>query len=99
MALKDKVHAASGFACGDIICFIATAVRAYHQLYVFGDNLSDTGHTGQFTCDSNKNLLFEEAILTRIGVALVPSGNAGDHYATDGSVAVPALNPAEKTQD
>ncbi|MNM66353.1 Lipase 1 precursor [compost metagenome] len=35
----------------------------------------------------------------RIGAALVASDNGGDNYAAGGGVAVPALNPADNTQD
>ncbi|MDW5501585.1 autotransporter outer membrane beta-barrel domain-containing protein [Serratia proteamaculans] len=82
-----------------IICSMTTPVLAYDQLYVFGDSLSDTGNNGRFTYDSNKHLLYDEVLAQRIGAALVASDNGGDNYAAGGGVAVPALNPADNTQD
>jgi outer membrane lipase/esterase len=78
---------------------MTTPVLAYDQLYVFGDSLSDTGNNGRFTYDSNKHLLYDEVLAQRIGAALVASDNGGDNYAAGGGVAVPALNPADNTQD
>ncbi|MBI6182723.1 autotransporter domain-containing protein [Serratia proteamaculans] len=82
-----------------ILCSMTTPVLAYDQLYVFGDSLSDTGNNGRFTYDSNKHLLYDEVLAQRIGAALVASDNGGDNYAAGGGVAVPALNPADNTQD
>ncbi|MGO3394994.1 MAG: autotransporter outer membrane beta-barrel domain-containing protein [Serratia proteamaculans] len=82
-----------------ILCSMTTPVLAYDQLYVFGDSLSDTGNNGRFTYDSNKYLLYDEVLAQRIGAALVASDNGGDNYAAGGGVAVPALNPADNTQD
>jgi outer membrane lipase/esterase len=78
---------------------MTTPALAYDQLYVFGDSLSDTGNNGRFTYDSNKHLLYDEVLAQRIGAALVASDNGGDNYAAGGGVAVPALNPADNTQD
>ncbi|MCS4268695.1 outer membrane lipase/esterase [Serratia sp. BIGb0163] len=78
---------------------MTTSALAYDQLYVFGDSLSDTGNNGRFTYDSNKHLLYDEVLAQRIGAALVASDNGGDNYAAGGGVAVPALNPADNTQD
>jgi outer membrane lipase/esterase len=78
---------------------MTTPVLAYDQLYVFGDSLSDTGNNGRFTYDSNKHLLYDEVLAQRIGAALVASDNGGENYAAGGGVAVPALNPADNTQD
>lgn len=82
-----------------ILCSMTTPALAYDQLYVFGDSLSDTGNNGRFTYDSNKHLLYDEVLAQRIGAALVASDNGGDNYAAGGGVAVPALNPADNTQD
>ena len=82
-----------------ILCSMTTPVLAYDQLYVFGDSLSDTGNNGRFTYDSNKHLLYDEVLAQRIGAALVASDNGGENYAAGGGVAVPALNPADNTQD
>ncbi|QBX67567.1 autotransporter outer membrane beta-barrel domain-containing protein [Serratia quinivorans] len=82
-----------------ILCSMTTSALAYDQLYVFGDSLSDTGNNGRFTYDSNKHLLYDEVLAQRIGAALVASDNGGDNYAAGGGVAVPALNPADNTQD
>lgn len=82
-----------------ILCSMTTPVLAYDQLYVFGDSLSDTGNNGRFTYDSNKHLLYDEVLAQRIGAALVASDNGGNNYAAGGGVAVPALNPADNTQD
>lgn len=82
-----------------ILCSMTTPVLAYDQLYVFGDSLSDTGNNGRFTYNSNKHLLYDEVLAQRIGAALVASDNGGDNYAAGGGVAVPALNPADNTQD
>ncbi|CAI1135988.1 autotransporter outer membrane beta-barrel domain-containing protein [Serratia proteamaculans] len=82
-----------------ILCSMTTPVLAYDQLYVFGDSLSDTGNNGRFTYDSNKHLLYDEVLAQRIGAALVASDSGGDNYAAGGGVAVPALNPADNTQD
>jgi len=78
---------------------MTTPVLAYDQLYVFGDSLSDTGNNGRFTYDSNKHLLYDEVLAQRIGAALVASDDGGNNYAAGGGVAVPALNPADNTQD
>ncbi|CAI2512453.1 MULTISPECIES: autotransporter outer membrane beta-barrel domain-containing protein [Serratia] len=82
-----------------ILCSMTTPVLAYDQLYVFGDSLSDTGNNGRFTYDSNKHLLYDEVLAQRIGAALVASDDGGNNYAAGGGVAVPALNPADNTQD
>ncbi|CAI1952589.1 Lipase 1 precursor [Serratia liquefaciens] len=82
-----------------ILCSMTTPVLAYDQLYVFGDSLSDTGNNGRFTYDSNKHLLYDEVLAQRIGAALVASDGGGNNYAAGGGVAVPALNPADNTQD
>ncbi|WP_414161067.1 autotransporter outer membrane beta-barrel domain-containing protein [Serratia sp. BNK-12] len=82
-----------------ILCSMTTPVLAYDQLYVFGDSLSDTGNNGRFTYDSNKHLLYDEVLAQRIGAALVASDDDGNNYAAGGGVAVPALNPADNTQD
>ncbi|QGH61439.1 autotransporter outer membrane beta-barrel domain-containing protein [Serratia proteamaculans] len=82
-----------------ILCSMTTSALAYDQLYVFGDSLSDTGNNGRFTYDSNKHLLYDEVLAQRIGAALVASDNDGDNYAAGGGVVVPALNPADNTQD
>lgn len=82
-----------------ILCSMTTPVLAYDQLYVFGDSLSDTGNNGRFTYDSNKHLLYDEVLAQRIGEALVASDDGGNNYAAGGGVAVPALNPADNTQD
>ncbi|CAI1137151.1 autotransporter outer membrane beta-barrel domain-containing protein [Serratia entomophila] len=82
-----------------ILCSMATPVQAYDQLYVFGDSLSDTGNNGRFTYDGDRHLLYDEVLAQRIGAALVASDNGGDNYAAGGGVAVPALNPADNTQD
>ncbi|HCR60831.1 MAG TPA: autotransporter domain-containing esterase [Serratia liquefaciens] len=82
-----------------ISCSMTTPVLAYDQLYVFGDSLSDTGNNGRFTYDSNKHLLYDEVLAQRIGAALVASDDGGNNYAAGGGVAVPALNPADNTQD
>ena len=82
-----------------MLCSMTTSALAYDQLYVFGDSLSDTGNNGRFTYDSNKHLLYDEVLAQRIGAALVASDNGGDNYAAGGGVAVPALNPADNTQD
>ncbi|CAI1088243.1 autotransporter outer membrane beta-barrel domain-containing protein [Serratia quinivorans] len=82
-----------------ILCSMTTPALAYDQLYVFGDSLSDIGNNGRFTYDSNKHLLYDEVLAQRIGAALVASDNGGDNYAAGGGVAVPALNPADNTQD
>ncbi|MGQ8776603.1 autotransporter outer membrane beta-barrel domain-containing protein [Serratia sp. NA_112.1] len=82
-----------------ILCSMTPPALAYDQLYVFGDSLSDTGNNGRFTYDSNKHLLYDEVLAQRIGAALVASDNGGDNYAAGGGVAVPALNPADNTQD
>ena len=74
-----------------ILCSMTTPVLAYDQLYVFGDSLSDTGN--------NKHLLYDEVLAQRIGAALVASDDGGNNYAAGGGVAVPALNPADNTQD
>ena len=82
-----------------ILCSMTTPVLAYDQLYVFGDSLSDTGNNGRFTYDSNKHLLYDEVLAQRIAAALVASDDGGNNYAAGGGVAVPALNPADNTQD
>lgn len=82
-----------------ILCSMTTPVLAYDQLYVFGDSLSDTGNNGRFTYDSNKHLLYDEVLAQRIGAAIVASDDGGNNYAAGGGVAVPALNPADNTQD
>lgn len=82
-----------------ILCSMTTPVLAYDQLYVFGDSLSDTGNNGRFTYDSNKHLLYDEVLAQRIGAALVASDDGGNNYAAGGGVAVPALNPADNTQN
>ena len=82
-----------------ILCSMTTPAQAYDQLYVFGDSLSDTGNNGRFTYDSNKHPLYDEVLAQRIGAALVASDDGGYNYAAGGGVAVPALNPADNTQD
>ncbi|MGO4745952.1 autotransporter outer membrane beta-barrel domain-containing protein [Serratia quinivorans] len=82
-----------------ILCSMTTPVLAYDSLYVFGDSLSDTGNNGRFTYDSNKHLLYDEVLAQRIGAALLASDDGGNNYAAGGGVAVPALNPADNTQD
>ncbi|QUY46966.1 autotransporter domain-containing protein [Serratia plymuthica] len=82
-----------------ILCSTTTPAPAYDQVYVFGDSLSDTGNNGRFTYDSNKHLLYDEVLAQRIGAALVASDDGGYNYAAGGGVAVPALNPADNTQD
>ncbi|CAI2791983.1 Lipase 1 precursor [Serratia grimesii] len=82
-----------------ILCSMTTPAQAYDQLYVFGDSLSDTGNNGRFTYDSNKHQLYDEVLAQRIGAALVASDDGGYNYAAGGGVAVPALNPADNTQD
>lgn len=66
---------------------------------MFGDSLSDTGNNGRFTYDSNQHQLYDEILGQRIGAALVASDNGGYNYAAGGGVAVPALNPADNTED
>lgn len=83
---------ALAFCCG-------APAQAYDQLYVFGDSLSDTGNNGRFTYDSSQHLLYDEILAERIGAALLASDEGGDNYAAGGGVAVPALNPADNTQD
>jgi outer membrane lipase/esterase len=78
---------------------MTTPALAYDQVYVFGDSLSDTGNNGRFTYDGNKHLLYDEVLAQRIGAALVASDDGGYNYAAGGGVAVPALNPADNTQD
>lgn len=82
-----------------ILCSMTTPALAYDQVYVFGDSLSDTGNNGRFTYDGNKHLLYDEVLAERIGAALVASDDGGYNYAAGGGVAVPALNPADNTQD
>lgn len=82
-----------------ILCSMTTPALAYDQVYVFGDSLSDTGNNGRFTYDGNKHLLYDEVLAQRIGAALVASDDGGYNYAAGGGVAVPALNPADNTQD
>lgn len=82
-----------------IFCYMTTPAQAYDRIYVFGDSLSDTGNNGRFTYDGNRHLLYDEALAQRIGAALLASDNGGDNYAAGGGVAVPALNPADNTQD
>lgn len=79
-------------------CF-NTSVQAYDQLYVFGDSLSDTGNNGRFTYDNRQHQLYDEILAQRIGAALLASDDGGYNYAAGGGVAVPALNPADNTQD
>ncbi|WP_156293460.1 autotransporter outer membrane beta-barrel domain-containing protein [Serratia oryzae] len=78
---------------------LAAPAQAYDQLYVFGDSLSDTGNNGRFTYDSRQHQLYDEALAQRIGAALLASDNGGYNYAAGGGVAIPALNPADNTQD
>ncbi|KYQ98821.1 autotransporter outer membrane beta-barrel domain-containing protein [Serratia plymuthica] len=82
-----------------ILCSMTAPALAYDQVYVFGDSLSDTGNNGRFTYDGNKHLLYDEVLAQRIGAALVASDDGGYNYAAGGGVAVPALNPADNTQD
>ncbi|WP_337264273.1 MULTISPECIES: autotransporter outer membrane beta-barrel domain-containing protein [unclassified Serratia (in: enterobacteria)] len=79
--------------------FLNAPVQAYDQLYVFGDSLSDTGNNGRFTYDSRQHQLYDEALAQRIGAALLASDDGGYNYAAGAGVAVPALNPADNTQD
>ncbi len=99
MPLKRQVkHTPTVLAVALAFCLSATA-QAYDQLYVFGDSLSDTGNNGRFTYDSNQHRLYDEILGQRIGAALVASDNGGYNYAAGGGVAVPALNPADNTED
>ncbi|MDQ9126762.1 autotransporter domain-containing protein [Serratia fonticola] len=99
MPLKRQgKHTSTVLAVALAFCLSATA-QAYDQLYVFGDSLSDTGNNGRFTYDSNQHQLYDEILGQRIGAALVASDNGGYNYAAGGGVAVPALNPADNTED
>ncbi|MGG4625663.1 autotransporter outer membrane beta-barrel domain-containing protein [Serratia odorifera] len=94
------IRAAQPAALAVALAFcLALPAMAYDRVYVFGDSLSDSGNNGRFTYDGSQHLLYDEALAQRIGQALVASDNGGDNYAAGGGVAVPALNPADNTQD
>jgi outer membrane lipase/esterase len=73
--------------------------RAYDQLYVFGDSLSDTGNIGRWTFDSSSHPLYDEILADNIGTTLTPSSKGGLNYAEGGGVAVPGLDSDYTTQD
>lgn len=60
-----------------VLCSLATAVQAYPQLYVFSDSLIDTGINGQFTDDSNKNLLYAGNLAAGDGNAMIHDLSVG----------------------
>ena len=41
--------------------------KAFDQLYVFGDSLSDTGNIGRWTFDSSTHPLYDEILANNIG--------------------------------
>ncbi len=99
MPLKKSCALRPAMLAAALAFGLSATARAYDQLYVFGDSLSDTGNNGRFTYDSNQHLLYDEILGQRIGAALIASDNGGYNYAGGGGVAVPALNPADNTQD
>jgi len=73
--------------------------KAFDQLYVFGDSLSDTGNIGRWTFDSSTHPLYDEILANNIGTTLAPSSKGGLNYAEGGGVAVPGLDSDYTTQD
>lgn len=82
-----------------LVLGLAASAAAAERVYVFGDSLSDSGNNGRYTYDGSQHQLYDEALAQRIGAALLASDLGGDNYAAGGAVAVPALNPADNTQD
>lgn len=82
-----------------LVLGLTASAAAAERVYVFGDSLSDSGNNGRYTYDGSQHQLYDEALAQRIGAALLASDLGGDNYAAGGAVAVPALNPADNTQD
>ncbi|AVJ15677.1 autotransporter domain-containing esterase [Serratia sp. MYb239] len=82
-----------------LVLGLAASASAHERVYVFGDSLSDSGNNGRYTYDGSRHQLYDEALAQRIGAALLASDLGGDNYAAGGAVAVPALNPADNTQE
>ena len=101
--MKNNHHAQCAFSLAAFTTLSALLTpipaRAWDNLTVFGDSLSDSGNVGRFTWDGATHPLYDEILARQLGQNLLPSSQGGTNYAAGGAVAVPLLNPQFNTQD